>query len=269
MLRRVRFIVLFAGACALALATFCACSASFEPAQTSTEELVIGYDSYRPFVYVDDNGEMAGIDAEIATEACKRAGYTARFEQIDWEARDSYLESGEVDCLWSCYSMNEREGDYAWVGPYMFSRQVVAVLNDSDIWSVDALVGKRVAVKSSTKPETIFLEGAGVPSVEGLYCLSDMNEVAAALRNRYVDAVAGHAATLAWYLESGGADYRFLDGELLRAGLGIAFAQSSDPNVRDALASALHEMRLDGTTARILRGYGLDPEKALKGVDGE
>lgn len=256
---------------------FCACSSAAlslltgcqprEHASEPTETLTIGYDEYRPFAFVDHNGNMAGIDVEIAQEACRRAGFRADFKPITWENRDRYLESGNVDCLWSCFSMNDREDSYAWVGPYMYSRQVVAVLNDSPIRSFDDLAGTRVAVKVSTKPESIFLEHAGVPAVKNVYCLSDVSEMAAALRNKFVDAIAGHAATLTWYLQSTGVDYRFLDGELLRAALGVAFSQDSPTSLREALGAALHQMRLDGTTASILGAYGLDPEKALSGVE--
>ena len=37
------------------------------------------------------------------------------------------LENKEIDCLWGCFSMDGRENDYKWAGPYMVSRQVVAV----------------------------------------------------------------------------------------------------------------------------------------------
>lgn len=204
MLRR-RFCVLALCACSSAAISLLAGCQQCESAPEPTETLTIGYDEYRPFVFVDDNGNMAGIDVEIAQEACRRAGLRAEFKQVTWENRDQFLESGQVDCLWSCYSMNDREDSYAWVGPYLYSRQVVAVLNDSPIQSFADLAGTRVAVKASTKPESIFLERAGVPAVKNVYCLSDVSEMAAALRNKFVDARAGHAATLAWYLQSTGA----------------------------------------------------------------
>ena len=268
MLRR-RFCVLALCACSSAAISLLTGCQQRESAPEPTETLTIGYDEYHPFAFVDDNGNMAGIDVEIAQEACRRAGLRAEFKQVTWENRDQFLESGQVDCLWSCYSMNDREDSYAWVGPYLYSRQVVAVLNDSPIQSFADLAGTRVAVKTSTKPESIFLERAGVPAVKNVYCLSDVSEMAAALRNKFVDALAGHAATLAWYLQSTGVDYRFLDDELLRAALGVAFPQNSSTAVRSALGDALHQMSLDGTTAAIVQSYGLDPQKALSGVEHE
>lgn len=231
--------------------------------------LVIGYDDYRPYNYVDEEGDQAGIDAELAKEACRRMGYEPVFQSIEWDKKDEALANGEVDCLWSCFSMNGRDEEYSWVGPYMYSRQVVAVLKDSSIWSLDDLTGKRIVVKLSTKPEGIFLEriDSSIPKVKVVYCLTDVNEVVTALRNDYVDACAGHAATLTYLLKNAEVDYRFLSEELLRSELGVAFLAGSDDAVQQKLEAALQEMRADGTTAKILEKYGLDAEKSLEEGD--
>lgn len=47
---------------------------------------------------------------------------------------------------------------YKWAGPYMVSRQVVAVNENSNIKKLSDLSGKVIAVQASTKPEDIFLD---------------------------------------------------------------------------------------------------------------
>ena len=42
--------------------------------------------------------------------------------------------------------MEGRLNDYKWAGPYIASRQVIAVNNDSDIYTLDDLKDKNVAV---------------------------------------------------------------------------------------------------------------------------
>lgn len=258
--------ILIGSIAAASILGMCGCTAQ-QAKQLPT--LVIGYDDYRPYNYVDEEGNQAGIDAELAKEACKRMGYEPVFQSIQWDKKDEYLANGEVDCLWSCFSMNGRDEDYSWVGPYMYSRQVVAVLEDSPIQSLADLTGKKIVVKVSTKPESIFLDrtDSAIPQVKTVYCLTDVNEVVTALRNEYVDACAGHAATLTYLLKNAGVDYRFLDEELLRSELGVAFLAGSDDAVQEKLEEALQEMKEDGTTARILSEYGLNAEKAL-GEDG-
>lgn len=258
-------------AIAVVLITLLALCGCVSQASQPLPQLVIGYGEYRPYIYMDDNGAVAGSDADLAKEACQRIGYEPVFKEINWENRDRILASGEVDCLWSCFSMNERENDYAWVGPYSCSRQVVAVLDKSPITALSDLKDKSIAVKTSTQAEGLFLnhEDKRIPHVRTVYCLSDVEEMSTALRNEYVDACAGHAATLTYYLGSAGVDYRMLDDDLFRAKLGVAFSKESDRDLRDKLAGALKSMKADGTTKQILESYGIDADKALEGVGDE
>lgn len=66
------------------------------------------------------------------------------------------MENGTIDCIWGSFSMDGREEEYQWAGPYLYSRQVVAVHSDSDIRTLQDLAGKVVAVQSTTKPEELF-----------------------------------------------------------------------------------------------------------------
>lgn len=61
-------------------------------------ELKIGVNDLKPFFYTDENGSYAGIDADIATEACRRAGYKPDFVKISWADMESCLKDGSVDC---------------------------------------------------------------------------------------------------------------------------------------------------------------------------
>ena len=246
----------------------CGCAAKQE---ASLPQLVIGCNNYEPYYYADADGEPAGMDVDLAKEACARMGYVPVFRQINWNERDAALESGEVDCLWSCLTMDVLPDDYAWVGPYMRSRQVVAVLEDSPIHTLSDLTGKRVAVRTGSKAEKLFLEmtGENIPQVEKVYSQNQTDEIATALRNGYVDAIAGYAATVRKVLQKENVQYRFIDEELSHATFGIAFLKDSKTAVRDALSETLSGMLADGTTASILKRYGVDTAKALGGLAGE
>jgi polar amino acid transport system substrate-binding protein len=231
-------------------------------------KLVIGYDICYPYNYVDEDGDPSGICVEIAREACRRMGYEPFFKEIEWDEKDTDLENGEIDCVWGCFSMNGRENEYSWIGPYMYSNQVVAVLENSEIRSLADLEGKRVAVKAAAQPESIFLERPDnrIPQVGAVYCLTEMDEVVTALRNDYVDACAGYYATLLSLLKKTDVQYRFLDDVLMRSRVGIAFLKGDNSEVRKELTVVLQEMLEDGTMKQILEAYGLDSEKALGGI---
>lgn len=253
---------------ALCCLTLVGCSSKTD---NELPKLVIGCDNYRPYSYTDEDGKPAGMDFDLAKEACRRMGYEPVFEQIEWNRRDVLLASGKIDCLWSCFSMDGQEDRYAWVGPYMYSRQIVAVLYDSPIKHLSDLEGKSVAVRVGSKAETTFLEHTetGVPQVQNVYCLNSLSDVITALRNDYVDACAGYAAAVREQLRNAGVEYRFLDEDLARAKLGVAFSKGSDEELRNKLSDALDEMLADGTTARILQAYGVDTDKVLGGEENE
>ena len=66
-------------------------------------QILIGSDTYPPYIYLNNDGTPAGIDVEIATEAFRRMGYAARFEVIDWEQKTALVESGAIDCIWAAF----------------------------------------------------------------------------------------------------------------------------------------------------------------------
>ena len=153
--KRVIAAILLVGALSAALA---GCkNASTSKKETEQPVITLGSDSYPPYNYLNEDGIPTGIDVELATEAFKRMGYQLDIVQINWEDKKKLVESGEIDCIMGCFSMEGRLDEYRWAGPYIASRQVVAVNESSDIYRLSDLEGKNLAVQSTTKPEEIFL----------------------------------------------------------------------------------------------------------------
>ena len=248
------------------LLALCAC-AQDEPAE-ALPRIVVGSDDYAPYHYIDEDGNFSGIDVELARAAFRRMGYEPEFRQIVWEDKDLLLEGGQIDCLWGCFTMTGRETLYDWAGPYLNSRQVVCVREDSDITALADLAGRRVAVQVTSKPESVFLEraDASVPLVGSLYCFSTMDEVYSALRKDYADAIAGHEGAVRAFAESEPGEYRILDECLYSSQLGVAFLKGAHTELAQQLTLVLREMMDDGTVREIVSRYGLDADEALGGL---
>lgn len=249
----------------MCIGTFSGCSENIQPADDTDDlpVLRIGSDEYPPYFYIGEDGNFAGIDVELATEACRRMGFRAEFVMISWSEKDEKLKNGEVDCLWGSFTMTGREDRYSWAGPYMKSRQVVAVLEDSEIYSFADLANKRVAVQATSKPDEIFSSGTDprIPKIKQLYCLFDMENVFAALRKGYADAIAGHETALLEKMKSVGGDYRILDESLLDVELGVAFEKDNEHQPVERMTKTLLQMRNDGFIDSVLSEYGLNPKK--------
>lgn len=227
--------------------------------------IVIGSDSFEPYIYLNDNGEFEGIDVELATQAFHRMGYEPEFKLIVWENKKDYLEDGEIDCLWGCFSMDGREDEYQWAGPYLYSRQSVAVRMDSNIWEIADLKDRVVAVQETSKAEEYFLHSTGnVPDVRKVYCFSGMDEVFAALRKNYVDAICGHESALLSFIDTASDEYRLLADSLFSTKIGVAFADEYDSGFVSLLEETLSGMLSDGTTEEIVEKYGLDAKRYLR-----
>lgn len=252
---------------------FSGCAGSQEDLSEPGEdlpEITVGCDDYTPFSYLDTNGKLTGIDVELATEAFSRIGYKPVFKIISWEDKKQLLSSGDIDCIWSCFTMDGREDEYKWAGPYMNSSQVIAVNENSDIYTIQDLDGKLIAVQSTTKPEDILrAHGSGLPEFRKVISVKKRDLIFTMLAKGYVDAAAAHITAAEQFMKECDMKFRILDEPLLNVGLGAAFDLSDDRGIDAALNEALEEMRSDGTAAQIIGRYLSDPERYLEVESGK
>lgn len=234
-------------------------------AEDDLKTLNVGSDLYPPFVNNDEYGNIVGLDVDILTEALARIGYKPNYQLIDWEKKKELLASGELDCVMGSFSMTGRESEYRWAGPYLASRQVVAVDPESDIYTLADLEGKVVAVQSTTKPEGILLNrpSENIPQIKELYSFSDRSYLNPALVEGLVDAIAAHESSLLTYEKDYGVTYRILDEPLLEVGLGTAFDINDTRGIDVELTRAYKEMLADGTMEHLVSKYFDDPSPFL------
>ena len=255
-------------ACCLVLALG-SCGGQTETETASHSDLpviLVGSDNYPPFHYEDANGQPTGIDVDLAKEAFRRMGYQAVFVTIDWEDKKDLVERGEIDCIWGSFSSDGREDQYLWTEPYLYSRQVVAVRQDSDIQTLADLAGKRVAVQSTTKPEELFLAHTDprIPRVAEVFSLQDRELIYPYLSKGYADALAAHETAILQCMSDYSLDYRILDEPLLTVGLGVAFARTDQRGLDKELSQTFEEMRADGSLEQIVGRYLDEPQRLLE-----
>ena len=227
--------------------------------------IIVGCDDYSPFSYRDVDGNMKGIDVEIGTEAFRRMGYKANFIFISWENKKFLLTDKKIDCIWSSFTMNGRESEYKWAGPYMKSHQVIAVTPESPIQKLSDLEGKVIAVQSATKPEDIFRRhDPNMPHFRRVISLKNRDLLYTFLSKGYADAIAAHDTSIDQFMEDFGVTYRILDDPLLTVGLGVAFDLHDERGLDKELTKTLQTMQKDGTIETIIGKYLNHPKYYLE-----
>ena len=154
--------ILTAAFCASALLAGCGSadtaktSASSAGAASSsadgTTTFTVGFDAeYPPYGYMDDEtGDYTGFDLELAEAVCEIYGWKLVKTPINWDAKDTELNSGAIDCIWNGFTMNGREDDYTWSDPYVDNSQVMVVSENSGVNSLSDLAGKTVGVQAAS-----------------------------------------------------------------------------------------------------------------------
>ena len=232
---------------------------------SSLPTITVGSDTYPPYVYMDNNGDITGLDVDIAEEAFRRMGYRAEFTTIDWEQKTELVDNGEIDCIWDCFSMDGRENDYQWAGPYLVSRQVIAVSAQSGIEQMSDLAGKTIAVQATGKPEAIFLSGGeNVPAFRNIISLADHGCVCHAGLLAIWDAGSSTRGGYPAVYEGLRRELPYSDEPLLTTGIGVAFSKNDTRGLAAQLTEVFAQMREDGSMEQLVGKYLEVPAHSLE-----
>lgn len=231
-----------------------------EPVKNNDTNLIVGFNSqFPPFGYQDDYGNYTGFDLALAKEVCDRNNWTFEPQPIiDWNSKQLELNGGEIDCLWSEFTINGREDDYTWSEPYFNNSKVVIVKKDSGISTLDDLKGKTIEVQQGSSALRVLKEEnktlgdslAEITEVDG-YDTALMD-----LESGVCDAVICDSG-LGYYKiteKFSGSDLEILNETLSHEVYGVAF-KKGNTELRDQVQKTLDEMFKDGTVDEIAQNY--------------
>ena len=225
-----------------------------------SKKLVVGFDkSYPPYGFVGDDGEYTGFDLDLAKAVADKQGWEVKYEAIDWDAKDTLLNSGAINCIWNGFTMEGREADYAFSKPYMHNEQVVVVKKDSGINSLDDLADKNVMTQVDSAALDV-LEGdqkdlADTFAGGKAQTIGDYNNAFMQLESGAVDAVACDLS-IADYQMAAKPDMFVKLEPLSTENYAVGFAKDGDTAMIDAVNKTLKEMYDDGTIAKLCEKWG-------------
>lgn len=223
--------------------------------------LILGLDdSFPPMGFNDENGNIVGFDIDLAAEVCKRLGVELKAQPIDWAAKETLLDAGNIDCIWNGMSITPaRQEAMCMTEAYLNNCIVILTKKDSGIQSVEDLAGKYVAVQGGSFAEEVLTiadygyqdvyASIGEVITEADYLYAIMN-----LKNGMVDAVLIDEVVAEYELSKLGDDTLVCVGNLCDDLYGIGF-RKADEALMNAVFSTLIEMAKDGTAAQIAANW--------------
>ena len=255
----------------LALVMVMACFAACDKGQDGKQQaanvdpskptIVVGYTIYEPMNYFDENNVLVGYDTELAQAVFGNLGYNVVFQEIDWAARYTDLNSGTIDCVWNGFTCNcadEDDGvqrsekvDFSY--NYMENRQVIVVKKDSGIATAADLAGRTAGVEGSSAGESY-----------------------AKTFDQVMVSSFDYQTTALFELVAGTVDFAVLDAQLAKSYVGkgdyadlmiledlssdveyyaIGFKKGSDLTAK--VNAELEKLAADGTIAKLAEKYGV------------
>lgn len=226
-------------------------SSGDDKSAASTMKLIVGFDSaYPPYGYVGDDGSYTGFDLELAQEVGKRVGWEVQLEPIDWDAKDTLMNSGAINCIWNGFTIEGREDDYTFSEPYMLNAQVVVVKKGSGISDLAGLAGKAVITQTDSAAYDVLAgEDAAQADVAATFAsletIGDYNTAFMQLETGAVDAVACDLSIAAYQLAAKPDAYEQLSEQLSSEHYAVGFKKGDEASATQ-VTETLKAMDKDG-----------------------
>ena len=214
----------------------------------------VGFDQeFPPMGFVAEDGSYTGYDLELAEEVAKRLNLKFVAKPINWDGKDLELNSGNIDCIWNGFSMNGREENYTFVGPYMANKQVFVVKADSNISTLSELAGKTVEVqKDSSGLEALSREEnkSLKDSFSSLVEVGDYQSAMMDLETGACDAICMDSVVAEYQIKTANKPFVLLKDTLSAEEYGIGF-KKGNTELAEKVKKTLLEMKADGTIDKI------------------
>lgn len=212
--------------------------------------------AFPPYEMTDDNGNIVGIDPEIAAAIAEKLSLELVIDDMDFDGALLAVQNGRADMMLAGLSVTpDREAVMDFSDSYATGVQVVIVTEDSDIASADDLEGKLIGcqrgttgyIYASDTPENGgYGEDAVIPYDNGITAVQ-------ALQNGQVDAVIIDNGPAQEFVAAN-PGLKILDTPWVEEEYAIGLTKGNDA-LNTAINNALNELIEDGTVQSIIDSY--------------
>ncbi len=213
--------------------------------------------AYPPFNYVDENGELAGFDIDIAKALCEAAGVEYEFVTQDWDGIIPGLVAKKYDCIIASMSITaERDKKVDFTKKYYQTPVRVVASEDAKLGLfLNGIKGKTMGVQRGTVGANLARAKFG--DLVDIKAYATQDEANMDLASGRVDMVCADSVILqTGFLDTEeGEGFQFVgpsfrDQKYLGKGIGIAVREGDD-DMRKLFNNAIDKIREDGTYKKI------------------
>ena len=226
-------------------------SACSQDAQVETKKIIMGLDdTFAPMGFRDSSGQIVGFDVDLANEMAARNGWELEFQPIDWSMKETELNAGNIDLIWNGYTITDARKEMVnFSNPYLANAQVVVVLNDSSITTLEDLEGKSVATQAeSSSLDAARAEAGFIESLKDgkIIEYATFNDVFNDLESKRTEAIIVDEVMARYYMNNKGEEnYRVLEDNLGPEEFGIG-VRKADEDLLKEINDTLEAMKSDG-----------------------
>ena len=225
--------------------------------ETEKEVLTMGTNAaFPPYEFVDENNNVAGIDAEIAAAVAEKLGMELEIKDMAFDSLITAVSTGSVDMVLAGMTVTpEREESVNFSESYATGIQVVIVKEDSEIATIDDLEGKKIGVQTGTTGDIYCSDTPenGGYGEEAVARYDNGALAVAALQNGQVDCVVIDNEPAKAFVEAN-EGLKILDTEYVTENYAAAFAKENT-ELLEKFNTALAELKAEGKIEEIIAKY--------------
>jgi polar amino acid transport system substrate-binding protein len=213
-----------------------------------------------PIQYIDDDGNIIGLDVDLGNAIAKRLCLTMQFQSTQFATMIPILKEGRIDLINSFMFYTPERASQVLMVPYGASSGsiVVAKSNTDQIGGVEYFSGKSFATELGTvdyqeaKQASEALVKAGKPAID-VRTFGTYADVLQALAAGQVAGAFIGIEQAVYYQKKGANFFRIAVSGLEPHAEALAF---KDPDLAEAVIKTMNEMKADGSFDKIFKPYG-------------
>ena len=228
------------------------CVSIFAGCQPKNGTLVMGTNAaFPPYEFVDEKGDFAGIDVEIAKAIAKELDMNLEIKDMEFESLLFAVQENTVDIVLAGLTVDdERKEKVDFTQTYATGKQVIIVKNDSAIATVDDLDGKTIGVQAGTTGDIYCTDDYGQDAVKPY---NNGALAIAALQNGQVDCVVIDNEPAKVFVQAN-EGLKILETEYVTEDYAAAISKNNT-ELLEKVDAAMTKLKEDGTIDKILAKY--------------